>query len=495
MCRPSPKATRRVPRLRLAAAHGVCLLLLKKIMLTSTDPVTGDLLWEGEAATEADVAETLRAAHAAQPGWAATALVDRVAVLHRFADLAREAAPDLAQLIAAEAGKTLADATAEANLLAAKVDATLAAAAARRVEPFELPNGTTASLAHRPLGVLAVLGPFNFPVHLPNGQITPALLAGNAVLFKPSEKTPACGAFLARLWNDAGLPAGVMTCLQGGRDTAIAMTDPARTDAADGTLFTGGRPAGLALSMAYAAYPEKMLALELGGNNPVVAHDLTAATLQAAVGLVLASAFATSGQRCTCARRLIVTLGASELPAVVAAAAERLTAGHFRDEPAPDLGPLIDAPAADAVLAAEAAWLAAGATPLLRLRRDPDRPAVLRPGVLDVTDVAPPEHLKDEEVFGPLLTITRVGTLDEAIAEANATRYGLAAALFAADGSHFERFRSTVRAGVVNLNASTTGASGKLPFGGLGHSGNHRPAGAAAIDFCQDPVASLVGEL
>ncbi len=423
-------------------------------------------------------------------------------MLRRFADRAREAAPDIAQLIAAEAGKTLADATAEANLLAAKVDATLAAEAARRVEPFALPNGTTASLAHRPLGVLAVLGPFNFPVHLPNGQITPALLAGNAVLFKPSEKTPACGDFLARLWNDAGLPAGVMTCLQGGRDTAIALTDPARTDAVDGTLFTGGRPAGLALSKAYAAYPEKMLALELGGNNPVVAHDLTGGsddaggeTLEAAVGLVLASAFATSGQRCTCARRLIVTLGATDLPGAVAAAAEKLTAGHFHDEPAPDLGPLIDAAAADAVLAAEAAWLAAGAVPLLRLRRDSDRPAVLRPGVLDVTGVTPPEALKDEEVFGPLLTVTRVGTLDEALADANDTRYGLAAALFTADGSHFERFRSTVRAGVVNLNASTTGASGKLPFGGLGHSGNHRPAGAAAIDFCQDPVASLVGEL
>ena len=471
---------------------------------TSTDPVTGETLWEGPAADEAEVAAALAAAHAAQPGWAAAGRDARVAALRRFAGLAREAAPELAELIAAEAGKTLADATAEAGLLAAKADATLAADEARRVEPFRLPNGSEARLTHRPVGVLAVLGPFNFPVHLPNGQITPALLAGDAVLFKPSEKTPACGAFLANLWNRAGLPGGVMQVVQGGRETAVALTDPAREHAVDGTLFTGGRPAGLALSKAYAAHPEKMLALELGGNNPVVAHDLTPGTLDAAVKLVLASAFATSGQRCTCARRLIVTLGATGLPAAVAAAAEAMTAGHFRDGPAsgasgasggPDLGPLIDAAAADAVLAAEEAWLAAGATALLRLRRDPQRPAVLRPGVLDVTGVTPPDGLRDREVFGPLLTVTRVGTLVEAIAAANDTAYGLAAALFTAEPSHFDCFAAEVRAGIVNLNAPTTGASGKLPFGGLGHSGNHRPAGAAALDFCRDPVASLVGEL
>ncbi|BAM03917.1 aldehyde dehydrogenase family protein [Phycisphaera mikurensis] len=462
---------------------------------TSTDPVTGETLFAGEAADGAAVAAALAAARAAQPGWSAAGTDARAAVLRRFADLARAAAPRLARLIAAEAGKTLADAAAEAGLLAPKADATLAAAAARVVDDFALPNGTVAGLSHRPLGVLAVLGPFNFPVHLPNGQITPALLAGNAVLFKPSERTPASGAFLADLWREAGLPGGVLTCLQGGRDTAVALTDPTREPAVDGVLFTGGRPAGLALAEAYGPFPERMLALELGGNNPVVAHRVDGGDTAAVARLVLASAFATSGQRCTCARRLIVTASAAAVPAAVAEAAGRLTAGHFLDEPATDLGPLIDAPAAEAVLAAEAAWLEAGATPLVRLRQDAGRPAVLRPGVLDVTGVAPPEGLADREVFGPLLTVRRVEGLDEAIAAANATRYGLAAALFTSEPAAFESFRHAVRAGVVNLNTPTTGASGKLPFGGVGHSGNHRPAGSAAIDFCRDPVASLTGTL
>jgi succinylglutamic semialdehyde dehydrogenase len=378
------------------------------------------------------------------------------------------------------------DAATEAAAMIGKAE--LAARAyAERTPTKEAPAGAfTARVSHHPHGVMAVLGPFNFPGHLPNGHIMPALIAGNAIVFKPSEQTPAVAEFTVRLWEEAGAPAGVINLVQGARAPAERIV---AHDAVDGVLFTGGVPAGRAIHRALAGQPEKIVALELGGNGPLVVWN--AADLGAVAKLVVKSAYVTSGQRCTCARRLIVPAGPAgdaTLDAVVSLI-DRLAVGPPDAEPQPFIGPLISVAAADAVLAAQASWLSDGGVALRKSEKLGLGPAYLSPGLVDVTSLS---QRKDEEVFGPLLQVIRVRDFDAAIEEANDTRFGLAAGLVSDDPALFARFEAEVRAGVLNWNRQTTGASGAAPFGGVGQSGNHRPAGYYAADYTAWPMASLI---
>jgi succinylglutamic semialdehyde dehydrogenase len=354
--------------------------------------------------------------------------------------------------------------------------------------PFkEAPAGAfTARISHHPHGVMAVLGPFNFPGHLPNGHIMPALIAGNTIIFKPSEQTPDVAELTVRLWEEAGIPAGVVNLLQGARGPAEPLV---AHDQVDGVLFTGSVPAGRAIHKAVAGRPEKIIALELGGNNPLVVWNV--GDLDATARIIVKSAYITSGQRCTCARRLIVKSG-PEGDAILAALErliDRIVAGRPDADPQPFIGPVISERAADAVLVAQADWLRAGGKAVRESRRLDLGPAFLSPGLIDVTAV---NSRKDEEVFGPVLQVIRVPDFDAAIAEANNTRFGLAAGLISDDAALFHRFAAEVRAGVLNWNRQTTGASGAAPFGGVGQSGNHRPAGYYAADYSAWPMASLI---
>src|SRR5690606_33367635 len=335
-------------------------------------------------------------------------------------------------------------------------------------------------------GVAAVLGPFNFPGHLPNGHIMPALIAGNTVIFKPSEQTPEVAEFTVRLWEEAGAPAGVVNLRQGARAPAEALV---AHDAVDAVMFTGSVPAGRAIHRALAGKLEKIVALELGGNNPLVVWD--AANLEAAARIIVKSAYISSGQRCTCSRRLIVKAGAEGDRVVEALArlADRIVVGMPDAQPQPFIGPVISAKAADGVLVAQAGWLGSGGVAVRDMRRLDLGPAFLSPGLIDVTAIS---SRKDEEVFGPLLQVIRAEDFDAAIEEANNTRFGLAAGLICDDPKLFERFEREVRAGVLNWNRQTTGASGAAPFGGVGQSGNHRPAGYYAADYSAWPMASLI---
>jgi succinylglutamic semialdehyde dehydrogenase len=253
-------------------------------------------------------------------------------------------------------------------------------------------------------------------------------------------------------------------------------------------LFTGSHRAGLALSRIFAESPGKILALELGGNNPLVVWEPK--DVAATAELIVQSAYLTSGQRCVCARRLIVLEGESG-DAVINALMERIrgvTAGAYTDEPEPFMGPLIHAAAAESLLAAQDRILAAGAEALVPMERSLRSRALLTPGLLNVTKVT---SRPDDEFFGPLLQVIHVPDFDAAMVEANATRFGLAAGLISGDPDLWRRFLGEVRAGIVNWNRPLTGASGKLPFGGVGESGNHRPSAWNAVDYCQYPVASL----
>jgi len=333
-----------------------------------------------------------------------------------------------------------------------------------------------------------VLGPYNFPAHLPNGHIVPALLAGNAVVFKPSEKTPATGAMLVDCLHEAGVPRGVIRLLIGGIDEGKAL---AAEPGIDGLLFTGSAGAGAALSRQFADMPHKILALELGGNNPIVVWG--AKDLPAAAAIVVQSAYLSAGQRCTAARRLIVEDGKHEpLMAEITKLIDRIIVDHPHADPQPFMGPVIDTAAADFIQEQFVGLMMKGGKPIRRLDRPFEERPYLTPALIDMTDA---RERPDEEVFGPVLQLVRVKDFDAAIDEANRTRFGLAASLLSKDPALYDRFWANVRAGVINWNRPTNGAPSNAPFGGVGMSGNHRPSAYYAADYCAYPVTSVEAEV
>ena len=451
--------------------------------LVSTDPCTGEIVWSGPAG---DPAAAIAAAREAFPGWARLPLAECIDVVRSFQSVVRERADDFARLIARETGKPFWETKTEVASVAAKVDISIEAQAERAGQRSGEVGGVRQSLRHKPHGVLGVLGPYNFPAHLPNGHIVPALLAGNTVVFKPSELTPAVGAFMAECWARAGLPHGVLGLVQGGGDTGRALAgDPGL----DGLLFTGSPGTGAALAHQFAETPHRILALEMGGNNPLVIwgeHDL-----DATAALIVQSAYLSAGQRCTCARRLIVGPGAEPLLERVTALIDRIIVGSQFDDPQPFMGPVIDGRAADRLQAGFADLVARGGEALRPMLRHDARP-FLTPALVDVTAVA---DRADTEFFGPLLQLIRVTDFDEALAEANATKFGLSAGLIGGDAALYERFWTGTRAGIVNWNRPTNGAASNAPFGGVGLSGNHRPSAYYAADYVAWPVASLEADV
>jgi succinylglutamic semialdehyde dehydrogenase len=453
---------------------------------SSTSPVDGSTVWSGREASAEQVDRAVRAAAAAFAGWSGRPLGERVGLVRRFATLLGEGGGEVRDLMVAEVGKVRWDAEAEVGAMVAKADAAVDAHAERTgTATRDLPAGRLVT-EHRPHGPMVVLGPFNFPGHLANGHIMPALVAGNTVVLKPSELAPATSEAIVRLWERAGAPPGVVNLVQGGVEVAGGLIDHPATA---GVLFTGSVEVGRSIHQRLAGRPEVIVALELGGNNPLIAWDVS--DVAAAARLVVRSAFTSAGQRCTCARRLVLADGPAG-DAVLDALAHltgRLPVGRPHAEPAPFLGPVVSTQAAQAVLDAQDALIAAGGIPLVTAHRvDHLGPAYVSPGVLDVTAVA---DRPDTEIFGPLLQVIRVPTLDAAIAEANDTRFGLAGGVLSDDPAVADRVEAELRAGVISRNAPTVGASGLAPFGGVGASGNHRPAGWYAADYCAYPVARL----
>lgn len=452
---------------------------------SSIDPATGSVVWTGAAASPEEVDRAIAAARAAFPAWSRRPLAEREAVLRAYAAALTRHKNELAAAISREVGKPTWEALTEVQSAIGKIEISIEAHA-RRCGEFRSGASVT---RFRPHGVVAVLGPFNFPLHLPNGHIVPALLAGNTVVYKPSEYAPSVAEGMVAAWTEAGLPAGALTLTQGARETGAAL---ARHPGIDGLFFTGSARAGLELHRWFAATPEKILALEMGGNNPLVVH----APSDPAAGALLTaqSAYLSAGQRCTCARRLIVTPGAetdaflAELVKLIA----QIRVSPWLAKPEPFMGPVISASAAERLLQAQVDLLARGARTLVPMRSLAPKTGLLSPGLIDVTDVS---SRLDEEIFGPLLQLIRVPDFDAAIAEANATQFGLAAGLIGGDSTLYRRFRDEVRAGIVNWNQPLTGASSAAPFGGVGRSGNHRPSAYLAADYSAYPVASMENEI
>lgn len=454
-------------------------------IFTSYNPATGEIFWQGPQADSEQVSAAIAAAKEAFPAWEALGLTERISFLRAFHSALSAEKEQFATIISQENGKPLWEARNEVASMINKVDISLEAQNIRCHEMARQQGPYTLHTRYRPWGVAAVFGPFNFPGHLPNGHIIPALLAGNCIVFKPSELTPACGAAMAALWHDVGLPTGVMNLLQGGRTTGTLL---AAHPGIDALFFTGSSAVGRQLAQQFGGHPEKIIALEMGGNNPLVVTAVT--DLAAAAYTIIQSAFLSSGQRCSCCRRLILLEGsfADELLTALIAMAQRLSIGPYTELPEPFMGPLISSAAAEHVFSSYQRLLSSGAVDLLPMRRLHPPAPFLSPGIIDVTSIS---NLPDEEVFGPLLRVTRVKNFDDALIEANNTRYGLCAGLLSDDPEEFKRFHRGVRAGIVNWNAPLTGASSLAPFGGVGYSGNGRPSGYYAADYCNFPVASL----
>ncbi len=449
----------------------------------SIDPATGESVWEGAAAGADDCNAAIAKARAVLGAWRGRPADERIALARRYAEVLGSRKAELSRLISRETGKLLWETEAEIASMMGKVEVSIRAFTERTGERAAAMPFGRAVLRHRGHGVMAVLGPYNFPGHLPNGHIVPALIAGNTVVFKPSEIAPAIGAAMVSAWAEAGLPEGVLNLVQGARATGEALV----AGDIDGLLFTGSAGAGAALRRALVDRPHVILALELGGNNPLIWWDTD--DVDAAAWTVVQSAFLTSGQRCTCARRLIVEEGKHEvLLEHLTALIDKLIVGAPFDEPQPFMGPVVGNRAADRLLDQVAALTAKGAVAIRPLTRSvPDRP-FLTPALLDVTEVP---HRPDEEMFGPVLQLIRVPDFSAAMMEANNTRFGLSAGLIGGDQALYDRFWSGARAGIVNRDRPTTGAASNAPVGGVGASGNHRPSAYYAADYCAFPVASL----
>jgi len=449
--------------------------------LISYEPATGAELWR---AMHGDVDKLVDRARHAWPAWASEPLSRRIELLRRFAIQVEQDQEAFAELIARETGKPLWEARTEVSAVIGKVDISIRAYAERTGQrKLDSAMQGTAALRHKPHGVMAVLGPYNFPAHLPNGHIVPALIAGNAIVFKPSEKTPAVGQKLVSYFHKAGIPEGVVQCLFGGPEEGKSLV---AHNGVDGVLFTGSAQVGIAINRKLATDPGKIVALEMGGNNPIVLWDTP--KIEDAAALIIQSAFTTAGQRCTAGRRLIVKSSMyDEALSAVKALANRIIVDEPFADPQPFMGCVIDNNTADQLTESFLYLLSNGGKAISHMRRPIDDKPFLSPSIIDVTAM---KDRPDVELFGPLLQVVKVDEFDEAIAEANNTRFGLSASLIGGDPKQYNRFWANIRAGIVNWNRPTNGASSAAPFGGVGFSGNHRPAAFYAADYCAYPVTS-----
>ena len=456
----------------------------------SLNPANNDILWQGQGADSQQIDDAITAARAAFLAWSLTSYADRLAVVKAFQTQLKEHAEEIAIAIAQETGKPLWETRTEAAAMAGKIDLSAKAYEERTgVVSKPAPAGTQAWLRHRPHGVVAVFGPYNFPGHLPNGHIVPALLAGNTVVFKPSEQTPMVAELTVKCWLNAGLPAGVINLVQGARETGIAL---ANHNGIDGLFFTGSSSTGMLLHKQYAGRPDKILALEMGGNNPLIVSQV--ADTRAAVHEIIQSAYISAGQRCTCARRLYIPKGAQgdHLVEMLVTTIGKIRVGFYDAEPAPFMGSVISSTAAQQLLTAQQDLIKQGAKSLVTMRLLTANTGLLSPGLVDVTNA---KDLPDEEYFGPLLTLTRYDNFDQAITMANNTSFGLSAGLLSDSRKEYDYFLPRIRAGIVNWNKQITGASGAAPFGGVGASGNHRASAFYAADYCAYPVASIEADV
>jgi succinylglutamic semialdehyde dehydrogenase len=450
----------------------------------SRNPADNSIIWQGASATKAEITKACEAAHLGLPYWASLSFATRANYMVLFAKQVEAKHDKLTYLIALETGKPLWEAATEVNAVIAKINLSILSYQERNAEKQTVLPDANACLRFKPHGAVAVLGAFNFPAHLSNGHIIPALLAGNTVIYKPSELAPAVAQFIIQCWHESGLPPGVINCIQGNADCGKLLL----SSDIQGVYFTGSYHTGQQIHQYFSEKPEVILALEMGGNNPLIID--TVKDVDAAIYHTLVSTLITAGQRCTCARRVFIadTQEGDRILARFMKACEKIRVGAFTAQPEPFLGPVISHEHALLHLQAQQKLIQNGGTTLLSMSLLAENTGLLSPGIIDMTKA---HTVVDEEIFAPLVQVYRYQHFEQALALANQTRYGLAASLLSDSLERYQQFYHTIRAGLINWNKPTTGAVSSLPFGGVGHSGNHRPSAYFAADYCAYPIASL----
>lgn len=447
-----------------------------------------DLVFEPEAYFS-HVDKAVEAARSAYKIWSHTSMDERKEMLLKLQKVFKARGDEMAELISRETGKPLWEAKTESAALAAKIDVTISHSLKHiqgEVLKDALP-GVDGVVRFKPRGVFAVLGPFNFPAHLPNGHIIPALLTGNTIVYKPSEKTPAVGQLYAEMIHEAGFPKGVFNLLQGRVETGKRLTTH---EGVDGILFTGSYEVGLKIKQDTINHFWKILALEMGGKNATIVWE--DANIEKALYESLIGSFLTSGQRCSCTSRLILHSKIyDQFLERFYKNAKKIKIGHWRDQVF--MGPLISADSVEKYIRFQEIAKREDAESIMRgkVLDLPFKGHYVTPSINAVKEFDPKSVYQKSEIFGPNVSVYKVDDFDQALEINNSTGFGLVMALFTKDRALYEKSILESKVGLVNWNRTTNGASSKLPFGGMGKSGNDRPSGDLAIQYCTVPVASL----
>lgn len=424
--------------------------------------------------------------------WASLAPQERAQYLVRLKEVYLRRKNEIAEAISRDMGKPLWEALTEAQAMIGKIDITLNESL-KLVEKAEYENtmpGVRGVLRFKPRGVMAVVGPFNFPGHLPNGHIIPALATGNTVIFKPSEQTPYVGQIMAECFHEADFPHGVFNLVQGLGEVGKRLVSH---ELIDGILFTGSYDTGLKIKQDTMTHYWKILALEMGGKNAsLVWSD---ADIEKAVYENLQGAFLTTGQRCSCTSRLLLHKDIyDQFIDKYYEAAKKLTIGHWKENVF--MGPLINETAVENYLRYQGIAHREGAECLMRgkvLDRNPAGTYVT-PSIYLVDKFSETSVYQKTEIFGPNLAVYKIDDFDQAMEINNSTGYGLVMSVFSKEKELYERANQFARVGLINWNRSTVGASSKLPFGGMDKSGNDRASAHFAVYYCTIPVANLEDE-
>ena len=446
---------------------------------------------EFQTSTAEDATVAVEAARAALPGWANTPAPGRASVLFRALEIMGRRADEIARTITTEEGKPIGDANGEVKRAMNIIE--YAAGEGRRMfgytTPSELPN-TVAYTIKRPLGVVGVITPWNFPIAIPAWKIAPALICGNALVFKPASSTPLSAVMLVEVFEEAGLPPGVLNLVTGpGAQVGNALVE---NTGVNGISFTGSTEIGTEL-YAKSAQRLKKVQAEMGGKNAVIL--LADADMDKALGGIVQGAFGSTGQRCTATSRVIVEEGVyDQFMEGLIDRTSKLKIGDGID-PAMDVAPLSSQSQYDKVLeyigvgTEEGAHLAYGGHGLTEGQYSEG--FYVEPTVF--TDVSPDMRIAREEIFGPVLTVFKARNLEEAIQISNSVEFGLSSSVYTKDLTRAFEYINTVETGMVHVNAPTLGGEVHLPFGGLKASGvGQREQGTEAFDFFTETITVYI---
>ncbi len=421
--------------------------------------------------------------------WARLPQETRNGYLRRLKELYISHTNELAESIARDTGKPFWEATTEVKSMINKIDITLDFSM-KLVQDERIENalpGVDGYVRHKPRGVMAVLGPFNFPGHLPNGHIIPALATGNTVVFKPSEATPAVAQVMAQIFHEAQLPPGVFNVVQGLIETGKRLT---ADENVDGILFTGSYETGQKIKQATFEHHWKLLALEMGGKNATIVWD--DADINKAIYESVIGSFVSAGQRCSCTSRIILHPKiADQFIQKFYDTAKKLSIGYWKDNPF--MGPLINADAVEKYLRFQEIAQREGAERLMRGKAlELDRNGTyVTPSICLVKEFKPESVYQKSEIFGPNVAIYQTDDFEHAVKINDSTGFGLVTSLFSKNKELYDDLLLRARTGLVNWNRTTNGASSRLPFGGIGKSGNDRATAHYAVQYCTIPVSSL----